>query len=1664
MEVNDATFYVGLDVGSTTAKIAVLDKDNRLVYHKYERHNAHVSELVGKYFTELKEVLRKPLNGSEGNSLASTSEAPSPRISLCVTGSVGMATAEQLKAEFVQEVVAASIYARNAHPEAKALIDIGGEDAKVVFFRGNQQNGTSDGKGKQNGSMELRMNGNCAGGTGAFIDQMSVLMGVDNQQMSQLAMKATHVYPMAARCGVFAKTDIQNLMARNLPEEDIAASIFHSIAVQTVVTLSHGIDFKTPILLCGGPLTFLPALRKAFCDYMKLSADDFIVSENSNLIPALGCAYRAKRNAETALADFSNNKKKILADFSNHEEKALADSESSPCSIDTLRARLNVESSSEWHSSLAPLFKSEEEHLKWLKSKEKFTTETKPLLKGKQKIVIGIDSGSTTTKIVAVRLHASTDSDKNIDLPNTPNDSAESARAETSSPTRDHDIVFTNYRLNLGNPIKAVADGLTALKEEAAHRGAELEVVGSCSTGYGEELIKAAFGLDSGIIETMAHERAAASLMPDVSFILDIGGQDMKAIFVENGAVVRMELNEACSSGCGTFIQTFANNMGYSVADFAKLACQSKAPCDLGTRCTVFMNSKVKQVLREGASVADISAGISYSVIKNCLYKVLKLHGNDNLGGKIVVQGGTMRNDSVVRAFELLTNMEVARSNMPELMGAYGCALHAIADYQRVSIHDSVKHRTWVARTIDDLLSLAHYDTKQLQCKGCENHCYVSRYTFAGGNKYYSGNKCERVFNNKGENDVKGENIYTYKYDLLFNRPQTSFTTDFTSKKAKDGDTETSENKAFKMLDVTKRYLKVKQNLDAVKRCIKVGIPRILNMYEEYPFWNALLRAAGFDITLSSESTFGKYEGALNTVMSDNICFPAKLAHSHLKELNENPEVDRILMPYVVYEHNDDPDRTLNSFNCPVVSGYSDVIKSVLDLQKPLDAPVINFANSQLLEKQIIDYLKSLGVSKKTAKAALRQAIAAQEEYCKHIKAKALEILYAGRKECGGESGGNENKRDVTERDSFSKTKNNSADKKPTSKLTILLAGRPYHTDPLVQHKLSEMIANLGVNVISDDIVRATADTAADESDPSHSMAETYLVKQWAYMNRIMKAAQWAAEQGNDVHFVQMTSFGCGPDSFIQDEIRDIMRRHGKPFTLLKIDDVSNIGSLKLRVRSLVESLKGAVGVKSEERRAMEVKSEERRVKNSTANAGDISEGSSSEKQENSSLFTLHSSLNSSSLNSSSLNSSSLLQTKVFKKEDVHRKILAPFMTEYLTPIIPPILKLIGYDVEVLPMSDEVSAELGLKFANNEICYPATLIVGDIIKTLKSGRYDLNNTAVVMSQTGGQCRATNYAGLIKRAMVANGFQDVPLLTLGVTASTGEASGSTDDKQDYNEQEGFNVPWLKYSQIIVTAILYGDAINEMYNACIVRERKKGIAKELRDKYMSLIDEPIARNSASGLVKLLEKAAEEFDQMTLDRDVPKVGIVGEIFLKFNPFSHQFLEQYIISKGIEVVPPLLAPFFLQEFVNVEVQKHMRLSCSRVPDFVVKGAYKGLIGRRLKQINKAASRFRYFRKFTNIYDDAKEVKGLVSLAAQFGEGWLLPADIVGYIRDGVDNIISLQPFGCIANHVISKGIEKRLHDRFPQLNLVSLDFDSGVSEVNVTNRLLLFLDSIAS
>lgn len=1395
-------YKIGIDVGSTTAKIVILDTNDTLVFSRYERHNTHPGSLLATFFEEA----QRTLGDIEASAI--------------VTGSIGMGFAEKLQVPFMQEVSAATQYTRYRYPKASALIDIGGEDAKIVFFDQH--------------STDLRMNGNCAGGTGAFIDQMAVLLGVETEQLDTLAHEAKHIHPIAARCGVFSKTDIQNLMSRNVPKEDITASIFHAVAVQTIVTLARGHNIVAPILLCGGPLTFIPSLRKAFADYLHLKESDFILPPNGNLLPALGCAISVEGKGARSLSAW-----KLLM-----EQPSLS-----------------------WHkeSSLPQLFESESAHEAWNKAKSCYEIPHKELQGGVQDAVIGIDSGSTTTKMVVTDLQGN--------------------------------ILYTYYAPNNGNPVDAASKAFVALQEYCTARDTQLEVHGTCSTGYGEELIKAAFGLHTSIIETIAHYKAARRLIPDVSFILDIGGQDMKAIFVEKNAITRMELNEACSSGCGSFIETFARTLGYSVADFAHMTCTAPAPCDLGTRCTVFMNSKVKQVLREGASIADIAAGLSYSVIKNCLYKVLKIKDSRELGKHIVVQGGTLRNDAIVRAFERLTDTDVARSNHPELMGAYGCALTAI-------------EKQHAAQGLHNYLDNAGFTTRLMQCKGCENHCTVCRYTFDNGNTYYSGNKCETIFSNKGHDAVKGENIYDIKYRLLFDNRHSS----------------PSHQPGLP----------------------KIGIPRALNMYEDYPFWHTLFTACGIEVILSDASTFSKYEEALPTVMSDNICFPAKLAHSHIRNLIEK-RVDRIFMPYVVYERKDDT-RTSNAYNCPIVSGYSDVIRNAMTPDVPIDSPAITFADDTLLARQCIDYLLHLGISRDTAHKAFIEAQKAQKEYTTQIQQEARRIFDTSRR---------------------------------NHRITIVLAGRPYHTDPLIQHKISGMIAELGANVISDDIVRGDNDTPIGES---------YLVQQWSYINRILKAAAWTAQQGDDVHFVQITSFGCGPDAFLLDETRDILHRHGKPFTLLKVDDVNNIGSLKLRMRSLIES-----------------------------------------------LHTDH----------NTASPTPFVAMPVFKKSDKRKKILAPYFSEYITPLLHPLFELAGYDVEVLPIDNLESAETGLKYANNEVCYPATLVTGSLIKALQSGRYDINNTAVAITQTGGQCRATNYVSLIKRALVSAGFANTPVVTLGVHGNI------------YNEQEGFNIPWARITPIALASVLFADTLSRFYHATVVREKAPGIAAQLRDHYLQAATTPIRANQPDKLLHLIAEAATDFDNACLNSERPKVGIVGEIFLKFNAFSHQHIPEFLTEQGIEVVPPALLPLFTQSFVNIETNRRLLLKNSRIPTFAIQLLYK-YVARQIKRFNRAASAFRYYIPFDNIYEDAERSHEIVSEAALFGEGWLLPGEVASFASNGINNVISLQPFGCIANHILSKGIEKRIHALYPRLNFLSLDFDGGVSNVNVVNRLWLFINNI--
>ena len=1410
---NKTTIRAGLDVGSTTAKLVLVDEAGAILYSAYKRHHADVLGTAAALFSQAREQVGEGL------------------LLLTVTGSAGMGIAERFLLPFEQEVVSATNLIRSVYPQIKTLIDIGGEDAKMVFF-------------SEGALPDMRMSGNCAGGTGAFIDQMATLLGCSVDEMSRLALEPdTKIHPIASRCGVFSKTDIQNLIARNVSKADVSASVFHAVAVQTITTLSHGFSVQPQVLFCGGPFAFTPALREAFVRYLGLKEGEYIVPENASVVSAWGAALSPSKG-----------------------EQGIQISEF----IDSLRRGDQTGNLVKTHR-LEPLFRDEAELQAWEANKRETHLPRVAMEESDGTCYLGIDSGSTTTKIVAI--------------------------------DRQERILFSYYANNEGNPIAAAQKGLQQFLDTAAAAGKNIRVQSSCSTGYGEDLLRAAFGLKGGIIETIAHYLAARQVDPEVSFILDIGGQDMKALFVENGALYRVEINEACSSGCGSFISAFAGSLQHTVADFATMACTAEAPCDLGTRCTVFMNSKVKQFLREGASVADISAGLAYSVVKNCLYKVLKIKNLAELGEHLVVQGGTMRNRSIVRAFEKLTGVSVSFTDIPELMGAFGCALYAKAQAEAGMT---------ASTPLSQMLQTADYTARQTQCHGCENQCFVTRYTFNNGNVYYSGNKCEKVFTNRGAESRTGENIYPKKYELLFDRPS------------------------------------------ADKGQLIIGIPRMLGMYEDYPFWHTLFTECGFRVVLSSPSTMRGYERGVGSVMSDNICFPAKLSHSHILDLVERG-VDRIFYPFTVYEARDG-EQEINSFNCPVVSGYAEVLRNSINTEKTygiaLDDPTVTFKDRKGLYRCCRDYLRTLGVDDAQTKRALDKALQAQEQYRSYIKTENQRLLERSKRQ---------------------------------GRLTILLAGRPYHTDPLIQHKLSDMIAGFGANVISEDVVRDN-----DTLDITH----VHSVPQWSYVSRILRAAQWVAEQGDDVHFVQMTSFGCGPDAFLLDEVRAILKRHGKTLTILKIDDVNNIGSLKLRVRSLIESLK---------------------FKSQTA------------------LDSVQ----------------PFVTTKPYTRAERGRTLLLPHFSDAHAEVIEALFRAAGYDAETLPRPDGATVDCGLKYANNEVCYPATLVVGDLVKALESGRYDPDRVALIVTQTGGQCRATNYLTLLKKAVVDAGYAQVPVLSL---TSGGEL------------ESGLKINWFKMAPIALAALLYGDCMAKFYYAAVVRERTQGEAEQLRKTYITRALPYIERRDTDALFGLLGEAAAAFDGIVVPDAAPRprVGVVGEIYLKLNSFSHKDILQWLAGEGLEVVPPTIINFFMQAFVNRKVNREAHLSGnSWIPEFVFNRLFRWANGY-VERANQVCGAFRYYIPFGNIFAEAEEASTVIPLTAQFGEGWLIAAEMVGFAHSGVHHVISLQPFGCIANHVISKGIEKKIRDRFPQMGLLFLDFDSGVSEVNVLNRLHLMVNNL--
>jgi predicted CoA-substrate-specific enzyme activase len=1404
---------LGIDVGSTTAKTVFLDGDRRIVSSSYLRHDARTVET-------LRETLREAMR-----------EVGDASVDVLTTGSAGMGISERFNLPFVQEVISSAEVARQLFPQVKTLIDIGGEDAKMIFF-------------KDAGVPDIRMNGACAGGTGAFIDEMSDLLHVPVADLSDLAGESTTLYPIASRCGVFAKTDLQNLLSRDIARADIAASVFHAVVLRTMATLARGYDTAPPVLFCGGPLTFLPALQQAFTTVLGLDHDGVLHVENPHLLPALGAALTGSTAGRTlrlsALID-------ELGSSSVHETAT--------------------------RDRLPALFESQAAYAAWKATRLRHRidrVDVAALTDGE--LFLGIDSGSTTTKVVLID---------------------EGGR-----------IAFDHYAGNDGDAIGAVQRGLDDLQEQFREQGKDLCVARSMVTGYGEDLIRAAFGLDGGMVETLAHYRAAKQFDEDVSFVIDIGGQDMKAIFVEDGSIHDIRINEACSSGCGSFIESLARSLGYTAAEFGEEAIGAASPCDLGTRCTVFMNSKVKQALREGASPSDISAGLAYSVIKNALHKVLNVTDTAELGERIVVQGGTFRNPAVHRALENLLEREVICPDMAELMGAYGAALTALDLSEG---HD--RSRT---RLVPGSVRVAgRYAKRNNHCRGCENRCMVTKLTFPNGNVFYSGNRCERIYSNGGTAQRRGANLPAVKLDLLFNRTTTPH-----------GPPRST-----------------------------IGIPRVLNQFDNFPFWNALLVESGFAVQLSEPSSNELFEKGTTYVTSDNLCFPAKLVSGHIIDLIDQG-VDRIFYPMVFYEKTEYTD-SANSYNCPVVSGYADVVRNVIDPQRrfgiPLDMPAVTFRDTKLLRRTCLQYLAGLGVPRRQAARAYEAAEEAQRQFKQQVRRAAQEIL---------------------------------EDARHHDRPVVLLMGRPYHIDPLINHSIPELITDYGLDVITEDSIPWEEGTRLENP---------HVMTQWEYLNRYFHAARWAGTAPG-VEVVQLNSFGCGPDPFILDEVAAILDQYGKRPTVIRIDEIESAGSVKLRLRSTFEALGGSNNG--------EHRFEPRGPR------------------------------------------------RVYHEGDRHRTLIVPdFSTFCSPPLLRPLIDQ-GYDVVWLPPADRRSVDAGLKYLNNEVCYPATITAGDLIKALQSGAYDPANTAIGFSQTGGQCRASSYVPLIVKALAAAGFEDVPVVTVSSSLQT------------MNDQPGLEFDPRIYGLKALISMPFTDALADMYYSTAPREVRKGDAQSVVDRYIGdYMDGKIPIKKKS-LLAALERAVADFNAIEVnDSTHPTVGIVGEIFVKYNPFSNSDVAQWLMDQGLEVVIPPLHEFFMRALVDGPHRVQTNLQRRDLTWLAYQAGKKPLL-RYLREFHDTMSAYRRFRGHADIETVAHQAQQILSLNHQYGESWLIAGEVADFVSSGIDNVLCLQPFGCIANHVIAKGAEKKMRETYPQLNILFLDADAGNSEVNFFNRLHFFVD----
>ena len=1654
---------VGLDIGSTTVKAVVLDQSDSLkdtLFSDYRRHHANVRATVAGLLVDIHKELVELGRGDEP-------------IRLSITGSGGLALADNLHVPFIQEVIAETEAIDKEYPQADVIIELGGEDAKITYLKPTP---------------EQRMNGSCAGGTGAFIDQMSTLLDTDAAGLNEMAKSYENLYPIASRCGVFAKTDLQPLINDGAAKPDLAASIFTAVATQTIAGLAAGRPIHGTVIFLGGPLFFMSELRAAFQRALEGKVDEFIVPTDAHLYVAYGSALQADMDSD---------------DQGHHFEAHTCDE-----ILKRLDELKNLPSNT---PTMPPLFPTEADREDFNKRHHKEHIHIGTLEGAHGPHFLGIDAGSTTIKATLV------------------ND--------------DREIVWSSYASNEGSPLTAAINIVKKIQSELPE-GAW--IARSCATGYGEGLITTGLHLDEGVVETMAHYRGAEMVSPGVTAVIDIGGQDMKYLAVTDGVIDSIAVNEACSSGCGSFLQTFAMSMGLTIQEFTQKALASTHPVDLGSRCTVFMNSSVKQAQKEGASIEDIAAGLCYSVVRNALYKVIKLRDSGELGDTVVVQGGTFLNDAVLRAFELLTERQVTRPNIAGLMGAFGAALTARMHYQDEADHldvvvkadgseeqsksepkaaafkktepakpeahvvvvDGVTHTAssiLTGEALDNMSMTAERDV----CKLCQNHCKLTITTFSDGSRFVTGNRCERGGDAKKKRSDR-PNLYDYKYKRCFAYRR------LTDKKATRGE---------------------------------IGIPRALNMYENYPFWFTLLTTLGFKVMISGRSSHELFETGIESIASENICYPAKLVHGHIKWLI-NKGIKTIFYPCVSYEENLVPN-TDNHYNCPVVANYPLVVgANVPELREDgvrYMHPYFNLANHELMVDRIVEEFAWANVTREEAETAVKAAYAEDKVFKHDVQQEGLTALaYMKEHNCRG----------------------------------IVLAGRPYHIDPEINHGIPETICSLGMVVLSEDSIcelhpgeklNLTEFLSEGEADPRSKNAARFrhvgdrtvtkmplrVTNQWAYHSRLYAAAHFVASYPG-LELVQLNSFGCGLDAITTDQVAEILADKADVYTLLKIDEVSNLGAAKIRLRSLKAAVEereankareaAAAKAMEDQQAAAERAAEEAKVKAKSdleAAKAALAEAQAAveaaQKKVDAEAQAVHDAVKASQAstakavqgpeptgfrktgptaptpgrqilldstmaanpkltkamreaskraaerdlqaaaankNGTSDGTTGVTNAKNAKKSGhnnatmsryAHREkfvkdmkknytIVGPQMSPIHMSLVEAVIRSGGYKFDILKHASRGDVETGLKYVNNDACYPAIMVVGQLIDAILEGKYDPDHVALAITQTGGMCRATNYFGLIRKALVDAGYPQIPVIAIST--------------QGLEDNPGFKAT-LPLLHRAIKALILGDLLMKCLYRVRPYEVEKGSANKLYELWDAIVRETIEHHGYSKTAAktpsikkgylpynvLAKEIVKSFDNLPL-RDIPRkvrVGVVGEILVKYQPDANNHVVDVIESQDCEAVVPGIMEFMTtRPYITDWNEKNLGMGGNKTLYALMR---KGLDLYNAPIKAALATSHGKFKQDEPMPELVKKAAEVTSIGVQAGEGWLLTAEILELIEQGCPNVICAQPFACLPNHVTGRGMFGKIRRLHPEANIVSIDYDPGASEANQLNRIKLMI-----